>query len=299
MASSVPTQERAVDPFASYNSNTVNRLTRMITRGIDGLANYNSLQVTSDSTSPLSAVVLSDGVIFKDDVLLTMTADHTVDFYDSQHYFNTGTGVFNEAGIYYIVLEYTYAKSRPAPDAMAKILKPSQRSSISGPSLFFLKAVEVIFNGSTFEIDSTGFYDYDPEDTSVRREYVSWYMSVETALPTFEASRDTGRMVYDSVTDDVWFGLKDQWLQVPIGILKLTGTITTWTSDSGLYRHDVDISSMEATDVVLTSFYADNGGIMEKIEPANVQLLTSGSTYVTVRVWMTVNTINVLYNISK
>jgi hypothetical protein len=40
--SSVPTQIRTVDPFASYNSDVVNRLTRMVTRLTDGSGVLNS-----------------------------------------------------------------------------------------------------------------------------------------------------------------------------------------------------------------------------------------------------------------
>ena len=92
MASSIPSQIRAVDPFASFNSNTVNKLTEMITRGSNGLTDYNALQVTSDSTAPLTQCVVSTGTIYKDDVMIDMTDPHVVDFTDSSHYVSFGTG---------------------------------------------------------------------------------------------------------------------------------------------------------------------------------------------------------------
>ena len=58
MASSIPTQSRAVDPYASYNSNVVNQLTGIVTRGADVLDYYNSLQVIPDSTSAIDHVVV-------------------------------------------------------------------------------------------------------------------------------------------------------------------------------------------------------------------------------------------------
>jgi hypothetical protein len=211
MASSIPTQTRAVDPFASFNSDTVNQLTDIIARGNNGLTDYNSIQVGIDTGTPFTQSIVSTGSIFKDNVFITLTAQHTVDFTDSQHYVSFGSG-FNEAGIYYIVLDYTYAKSRPAPQASIKILKPSQIPHPSlGTSLFFLKAVSVIFTGATFRIDQ--YYDYDPTTPTVEREYTPLYFGVETNLPTHDPTRDQGRVVYESETDQFWFGLANRWVE--------------------------------------------------------------------------------------
>lgn len=211
MASSIPSQTRAVDPFASFNSNTVNQLTEMITRGENGLTDYNALQVAPDSTAPFTQAVVSIGTIYKDDVMITLTQPHVVNFADPDHYVSFGGG-FNEAGTYYIVLDYTYQKSRPAPQANIKILKPSQIPNPSlGTSLFFLKAVTVIFTGSTFRLDV--MYDYDPAAPSVRRLYTPLYFGVETGLPTHVKQRDQGRVVYDSVTDAFYFGLENRWIE--------------------------------------------------------------------------------------
>ena len=429
MASSIPNQTRAVDPFASYNSSTVNQLTEMVTRGENGLTDYNALQVTSDSTAPFTQSVVSVGTIYKDDVMVTLTAPHVVDFTDPLHYVSFGAG-FNEAGTYYIVLDYTYAKSRPAPQARIKILKPSQIPHPSmGTSLFFLKAVTVIFTGFTFRIDE--YYDYDPAVPTIERIYTPLYFGVETILPTHVTQRDQGRVVYESETDTFWFGLENKWIEstggaggvkitnvdtdstnvwvgciayvdsnkiaqpavalgVPtradIGVLALgnvventslatmagdligvrvetgvsvsvgdvlylsetepghvtsnkpttyvqdvgrattsgddtidiemlffprailstsiKGTIytTDWISDSGSYRYDIDISGLDSTGyAIVTAFFANNGGIMELIQPSKVQLLDNFATglYDELRVWMSSNALDVIYNLSS
>ena len=108
MASSIPTQARAVDPFASYNSDTVNTLTRTVNYGEDSIAYAKSCDVVLDATS-ITEVVLQTGFVYKDDVWINVSAQHTVDFTDSDHYYNFDSG-FDEAGYYYIVLQYTFEK---------------------------------------------------------------------------------------------------------------------------------------------------------------------------------------------
>ena len=90
MASNTPEQTRVVDPFASFNSDTVNQLTKMITQGDNGLTTTKGLDVTSDSTSPTTTVVVSTGTAYMDDVLITITSDHLVDFTDSNNYIAFG-----------------------------------------------------------------------------------------------------------------------------------------------------------------------------------------------------------------
>jgi len=216
MASSIPAQTRAVDPFASFNSDTVNQLTRMVSKGNDGLTSPRSIDVISDTTSPLDTVVVTPGTIYKDDVLISITANHRVDFTDEDQYVSFGAG-FNEAGYYYIVLEYTYQKSRPAPQSRIKILKPSQIPHASlGTSLFFLKAVLVSFNGISFEI--TSLHNADPTDTDVKRGYTPLYFGVEVFLPTHDLSTDIGRVVYETSTDSFWFGFSDRWGKISAGV---------------------------------------------------------------------------------
>jgi hypothetical protein len=243
MASSIPSQIRTVDPFASFNSDTVNALTRMITRGNDGISSPKSLDVIADTTSATDHVVVTPGIIFKDDVLIRITANHRVDFTDEDHYVSFGAG-FNEAGYYYVVLEYTFQKSRPAPEARIKILKPSQLPHASlGTSLFFLKAVRVTFNGVSFEISS--LHDADPTDPTVEREYTPLYFGVEVTLPTHDGDADVGRVVYETSTDTFWFGFSDRWDKISAGVE--TNIDTTGTFVGALCYTDSDGAAVLAS----------------------------------------------------
>ena len=151
-------QQRAVDPFASYNSNVVNQLTRMNTyRGGESnglIAIHPDLQVTLNPGTPLYIVDVSPGIAYKDDVFLRLSEIHSVDFRLSENYVDFGTG-FDETGYYYIVLEYNYVKSRPAPQVKIKIVKPSQRVNFdwSDPSLndfIFLNCILPLVRPSNF-----------------------------------------------------------------------------------------------------------------------------------------------------
>jgi hypothetical protein len=213
MARNIPAQTRAVDPYASYNSNIVNQLTGIVTRGSNALDYENSLQVIADSTSSTDHVEVLTGIIYKDDMLIEITSPFRVDFTNPSHYVSASENSFKtDPGIYYIVLEYTYAKSRPAPQAYIKILLPSQRATYASggfPSLFFLKAVEVSVSGGVGQIDA--LYDYDPDNTDVKREYLKSYVGTEVILPTFDQERDQSRVVYNPEEDEFYFGYSDRW----------------------------------------------------------------------------------------
>ena len=281
--SSVPTQIRTVDPFASYNSDIVNRFTRMVTRLTDGsgvLNGPNDLQVYADATSTTKVTVMP-GMIFKDDMLIHITAEHSVDFEDSDNYISFGGG-FNEAGYYYICLEYTFVKSRPAPEAEIKIIKPSQRVTTFQPSssLVFIKCVEVIFNGYTFEVDA--LYDYDPDDLTVKREFSKWYLSTEVFLPTFDKDRDQGRLVYEISTNEVWLGTATGWVQ--FGAVKITATLASWTLSAGSYYADIDISSVSTNFASVTVQDSSDGTI---IIPEEIDFTSANN----IRIWMPINTL--------
>ena len=224
MASSIPAQTRAVDPFASFNSDTVNQLTKMVTRGDDGLTTQNSLDVIADTTSPLDHVIVNPGTIYKDDVLITVTNQWRVDFTDSDQYISGSP--LSQIGYYYVVLEYTYQRSRPAPQARIKILLPTETDTPSlGTSLFFLKAVRVVSNGLTNEISS--FHDADPTDTDNKREYTPLFFGVEVFLPTHDPTADIGRVIYEASTDSFWFGYSNRWGKISAGVeidIDTTGT---------------------------------------------------------------------------
>ena len=218
--SSKPSQVRTIDPFAEYNSNVANRLTRMLTQNDNVLLSRNSLSLELDSTSPLKIVVVQPGVAFKDDVLIEVTAEHQVDFDDNTHYVG-GTAKLTEAGYYYVVLEYTYVKSRPAPDVDIKILLPSEKGQLAtATSLMLIGVVKVSLFGAVFRIDqSNPLWDYDPTPgyTANRREYVKFYAGTETGLPAHDTFRDPSRVAYDAKTDKFWLGYSDRWEQINAG----------------------------------------------------------------------------------
>ena len=203
--SQYPTQTRAVDPFASYNSDVVNRLTRMVTRGEDLLFSPGGMDVIADSTSPNDYVNVTIGSCFKDDIWIEITEEHQVDFNDALHYF--GGSIIKEPGYYYIVLEYEFVKSRPAPQASIKIIPPSLVPGGYGANHVFLKAV----SATTGPWAIGTLYDYDPGDTSVYRENTSIWASVEYTLPSFLQSRDQGRIIHVRDVDKYYFGDADAW----------------------------------------------------------------------------------------
>lgn len=211
MASSIPSQARAVDPFASYNSDTVNTLTRMLTYGENGLATAYSCDVTLDSTSN-QAVTLHPGFLYQDDVWIHIDAEHTVDFTDPDHYYNFDTG-FDEIGYYYIVLEYTFVKSRPAPQVKALIVKPSQIGAYTpGGSWLFVKAVEVENTGGSAPYFVVDVHNFDPSNTDNKRLFLRTYAGSDIGLPTHTQHRDQSRIVYGPEEDDFFFGLSDRWV---------------------------------------------------------------------------------------
>lgn len=204
--SQYPNQVRTVDPFATYNSDTVNKLTRMKTHGEDAIENYMACRGTivyPDATS----IIISSGVIYKDDVRIELTDDTIIDFGNADFYFNFTLG-FNEPGYYYVLLEYEYQKSRPAPRSKFVILKPSQRTVFSlSTNWVFLHAVQVT-GPSPWQI--TTIRDYDPTIPANKREYVKVFTGSVTQLPVFQDGDQT-RIVYDAQYDKFWFGYKDRW----------------------------------------------------------------------------------------
>jgi len=213
MASPSPNQARAVDPFASYNSDTVNKFTRMLTYGENGIATPASCDVTLDSTS-ITQVIVKEGFVYMDDVWLNISSPHIVDFEDPDHYYDFGLG-FDRAGEYYIVLEYTFQKSRPAPHAEIKIVKPNQRSAyIPGRSWLFLKSVTVEGVGPFY---ITGVSDADPENLQNKRQYIRSYAGGEVFIPTHSRERDQGRITYGVDDDNFFFGLSDKWVALGSG----------------------------------------------------------------------------------
>lgn len=205
MSNIYPQQTRQIDPFSSYNSNIVNALTRMITNGENCIYSSHAIDVTLDSTSPLTTVVVGTGRCFKDDVIINIDEEFRVDLEDGHFYLTMSP--FNEAGYYLLVLDYSYVKALPAPEASIKILKPSQYSAFTSQYLF-LKAINVVFNGATFEI--SGLEDYLPSDPSICRKFTQAYVGLEYTLPEWTI-QDNGRLIYVVDQNELFYGTLSGW----------------------------------------------------------------------------------------
>ncbi len=240
MASFNPTQTRTVDPFAAYNSDVVNTLTTMITNGDDALFSPRAMDVTFDSTSPDRYVVVSTGIAFMDNVLIEITANHSVDFDTASHYF--GGSVVKEPGNYYVVLEYQFVKSRPAPEAAVKIITPTEVSGGSfGATHLLLKVVQA----TTGPWSINTLLDYNPSIPADRRINTSQYMSIENTLPAFTQSRDWGRIIYVRDEDAVYFGLENEWENMSEAGKRIT--IDTATSAGTIVYFDSNAEGLAAT----------------------------------------------------
>jgi len=241
MASSIPSQERVVDPFASYNSNIVNRLTEILSKGRNCLLSSTDLRVTmNDSTS----VIVNEGYAIQDDVLIHLTAQHKVDFYDIDHY--TTTDPYPEPGYNYVVLDYSYAKSRPAPQASIKILRTSERSVLAASSNLQLLMVVKLSTAGPHIVES--LHDFDPDNPTNKRETAHRYGTGEAYLPTHQQSIDQSRIVYDHESDNFFFGISDRWLSLDTSNSLVKDT-------SGLAKGDhVYVTSTGAVGKALSKF---------------------------------------------
>jgi hypothetical protein len=160
----------------------------------------------NDSTS----VIVNEGYAIQDDVLIHLTAQHKVDFYDIDHY--TTTDPYPEPGYNYVVLDYSYAKSRPAPQASIKILRPSERSVLAASSNLQLLMVVKLSTSGPHIVES--LHDFDPDNPTNKRETAHRYGTGEAYLPTHQQSTDQSRIVYDHESDNFFFGISDRWLSL-------------------------------------------------------------------------------------
>ncbi len=275
--SQYPTQTRAVDPFASYNSDVVNRLTRMITNGEDLLFSPGGMNVIADSTSPNDYVIVTAGSCFKDDTWIQITEQHWVDFNDALHYF--GGSIIKEPGYYYIVLEYTFAKSRPSPQAAIKIIPPSLLPAAYGANHVFLKAVAA----TTGPWAIGTLYDYDPDDTSIYRENTSIWASVEHTLPAFSQIRDQGRIIHVRDEDKYYFGVVDAWERLDDMRTRIDLSTTTANLYDLIYLNistwdpATAVSELTFAQAVVTEVGANPKGVWGGIITVNVETGMAGS----------------------
>jgi hypothetical protein len=190
MGNPVPSQIRSVDPYASYDSNVVNQLTRIISDGENILLSPSPIDVSLINTTTVKAL---EGKAIMQDVLIEIQ-DHTVDLTDVDFYVDLSTGVWNEIGYYLVVLHYEYQKTSPPPEASVKIIKPSQKATVFDPNKhLFLKCLDVSNSGIN-EIDQV--LDYDPDNPNINRDALITGANAGNFVATDRDTADLGASLY-------------------------------------------------------------------------------------------------------
>jgi len=207
MAIPYPDQTRTVDPYSSYSSNIVNRLTRMITGDTNCLFSTHTIEVTTDSTDSY-VVRVGTGQCFKDDVIVELESPMLVDFKNTSFYVDWDGG-FDEPGYYYVVLDYTYIKAKPSPKASLKIIKPDQRVSHFNSQYLLLKVVLVSWTGTEYVV--TSVLDGDPTITDNQRKYSPLFAGVSNSLPSFITNQHEGQIIYVRDTGGLYWGMGNRW----------------------------------------------------------------------------------------
>lgn len=183
-----PSQTRSLDPH-SYDrfSSTINRLTRIVTGGEDIIINPNEFFLVTrgsgDSTGYYTTVTVSPGICVKDDVTIQIDENYTIDLTNDDYYVDETPGL-TQAGWYYLVLEYNYARSCPPQEAYYKIIKDvdTYYTPYIGNYLF-LAAIYICYDAdsSSYQIctndDGYDILYYDPNDPTVTRNYPTWNIS--------------------------------------------------------------------------------------------------------------------------
>lgn len=290
-----PSQLRTVDPYASYHSNVVNKLTRLVTRGNNCIHSKYAVDVAVDSTSPDNVIIVSAGECFKDDVLIELTAPHSLDIRDTSNY---APGAVVGAGTWYVVLAYVYSKSRPAPQASIQILTENIKANIAGGTYLFLKALTVTVPGAGATI--TAIHDIDPTlpiplyQPYARRNFTQLYIGLEFTLPSFTQLTDESRVIYVQDEDEVYYGTSTHWepLSAARAAIDTTnssvGCLAYVDSTAGLLNAiATDLSTL--ADCVVTSYGASGGAGMVRLV-GSVSLVLLETT-----VWGAVNVGDKMY----
>jgi len=150
----IPTQTRAVDPFSSYESDNVNKLTRVLTDGEDKIVRDTGIVPTIDPGDD-AIIRITDGVCVKDDLLIDLRSDtvgqeyQTLDITDVNNYVDGVllSGPFPQST--YLVLSYQYIK-HPNVNA-AQLLILEDVSSFNTDLFMFLG--RVVFSATTIISD--------------------------------------------------------------------------------------------------------------------------------------------------
>lgn len=208
-----PEQIRTLDPYAEYYSNNVNRLTNMVSNNENCIINSDQIDVAITTAFSPPLLTVSTGACIKDNVFIRFTESFDVNMTYRDFYYDNKTP-FDEGGYYYIVIDYSYVKCRPAPQAAIKIIKPSDRSGYYPDSLIFLKCVLVELVSSVLQI--THVYNYDPENITNRRITSKSFAETIPTLPSY-IEGDAGRIIYAGNNGKAYIGLSDSWLEIGSG----------------------------------------------------------------------------------
>jgi hypothetical protein len=241
MANIYPDQLRTVDPYSEYNSNVVNRLTRIVTSGRNCLRNLPALQVTRVDES---TVQISTGMCFKDDVVIEIENVFDVDLTDLDFYIEGGPA-FDETGYYFVLLNYIYEKAKPAPRAAVSILKPSQLSAYD-TSYLFLACLDVETNPSPPPGQRikpvSGVLSYYPTDPTIHREYAPFFIGVYETLPPWSIERE-GELIYVIDEARLYFASETTWIKIPKKFTHVQAAPSaTWTITHNLADQYINVS---------------------------------------------------------
>jgi len=168
----IPEQKRTLDPFVrARHSFTINRFTRMLTNGSDCIL-HNELSFSISREDDIT-ISIDSGICVKDDVLIHITENgYQIDMSDSNYYIDSTAGL-DSTGYCYVVLDYTYERTLPAPKAYYKIIKDVDTYYVPYmDDYLFLGAVKIIYSGGNYilESDPDCVYYYDPEDPLITRQ---------------------------------------------------------------------------------------------------------------------------------
>ena len=238
MGNPVPSQIRSVDPYASYDSNVVNHLTRMVSDGKNILLSPSPIDVSIISNTIVRALA---GKAIVQDVLIEIQ-NIDVDLADIDFYINSTGGIWNEDGYYLIVLQYAYQKTSPPPEASIKIILPTQKNNpaINNPNTcLFLKCLDVSGNVVNDVLD------YDPDNPAVSRDSVISGVSSGNFVATDANTTGLGASLYNVGSGDT-----DRFNKIYVKELMVeTVTYTPHTSPPG--------SAVYGTSVYDTGTYGD------------------------------------------
>ena len=225
MGNPVPSQIRSVDPYASYDSNVVNKLTRIVSDGENILLSPSPIDVSSLTTTTVTAEA---GKAIMQDVLIEIQ-DIIVDLSDIDFYIDSSGGIWNETGYYLLVLHYEYNKTSPPPEASVKIILPSQKGIIYDPTKhLFLKCINVQTLGVISDI-----LDSDPDNPSIDRDNLITGASAGSFVATNENTTDIGSSLY-SVGSGPYDRFDQMWIKT-LNVESIVYTPPTSPPGSGVY----------------------------------------------------------------